>query len=69
MKTYASEVIIGDTIKSPFSPYWGEVKSISSTEKKITFHIIYSSVPDEDSQLLGKPWQYTFFKNTKIITL
>ena len=66
MKIIASEVKVGNIIKSPFSPYWLEVKNISATEKKITFHGLYVSIDNSDKNLLGNFWQYTFFKTTKI---
>jgi hypothetical protein len=63
MKKLATEVKLGDIIKSPFSPYWGIVINIiDSGGKKIDFEVTYTHPID----MKGMGWTYTFFKTTKV---
>ena len=68
MVKLASEIQIGDIIKSPFSPYIGEVILIVTTSvaKKITFQVRFVKHPYKE--YLGTTWSYTFLKTTKIRT-
>lgn len=62
-KKLATEVKIGDTLKSPHSSYWGLVtKIIDDGGKKIWFDITYTSPID----IAGAKFNYAFIKTTKV---
>lgn len=63
IKKVATEVKVGDTLKSPHSNYWGLVtKIIDDGKKKIWFVITYTSPLD----IVGKEFSYAFMKTTKV---
>jgi hypothetical protein len=62
-KKLATEVKVGDTLKSPHSNYWGLVtKIIDDGKKKIWFVVTYTSPLD----MLGQQFSYAFMKTTKV---
>lgn len=69
IKKTATDIRVGEEIRSPFtSGIRGVVERISYTEKKITFHIVYTAHPD-GKQYIGHKWAYSFFKTTKIVCI
>jgi len=64
MKKVASEIKVGETIKSPFSPFYGIVTEISETNKKIRFDVTFTIHPEKSQ--IGAKWGYWFFKTTKV---
>ena len=62
LKKLATEVKEGDTIQSPHTKsYWGIVYLIQQTAKKITFFVKFT-----EGDMLGKEWDYSFMKTTKV---
>jgi hypothetical protein len=57
MKTLATEIQIGQTIKSPYTNTFLSVDQISETLKKITFYGLLES---------GSRWAYTYKKTTLV---
>jgi len=60
MKTLATEIKIGQTIKSPYTNNYLVVNNIESTPKKITF---FGLMLDS-----GNKWGYTYKKTTLVKT-
>jgi len=57
MKTLATQIKIGQTVKSPYTNTFLSVDEISETPKKITFYGVLES---------GSRWAYTYKKTTLV---